>query len=167
MLLKKNRKKSSTKKMKHIPVRYFFIKDRVPTDNVELKHCSTTKMLADQFTEPLKGDLLQRFRAELMKISEDTDMTEMGWDGTKEKCVLWKLHNEPDTACPHECVGNDKKGTSIPDASASEVLHKCITGKKIDENLSPILNRVMLGNPGKKIFRRHIERMMGREFIAS
>ena len=58
MLLETSRNKSSTKKMKHIQVRYFLIKDRVATCDVELKHYSTTKMLADHFAKPLQGGLL-------------------------------------------------------------------------------------------------------------
>ena len=69
--------------MKHIQVQYFFIKDQVATGDVEIKNRSTTKMLADHFTKPLQGDLLQRFRAELTNIPEDADITDMGWDGTE------------------------------------------------------------------------------------
>ena len=75
-------------------------------------------MLADHFTKPLQGELLRRFISELMNLPEDTDMTEMGWDGTEsEKGVSWKLHNEPDPACPHEYVGNYAKRTNMSDAS--------------------------------------------------
>ena len=38
MLLETNGKKPSTKKAKSVRVRYFFIKDRITTGNVELKH---------------------------------------------------------------------------------------------------------------------------------
>ena len=59
-----------------------------------------------------------------MNIPEDADMNGMGWDRTKaEKGVPWKLHNEPDTACPQQCVRNYVKGMSIPGASVSEILH--------------------------------------------
>ena len=51
-------------------------------------------MLADHFTKPLQGGLFRIFRAELMNIPEDADITDMGWDGTEtEKVVSWKLHN--------------------------------------------------------------------------
>ena len=38
MLLENNRKKSNTKNMKHISVRYYFIKDQVETGDVVIKH---------------------------------------------------------------------------------------------------------------------------------
>ena len=83
MLLETNGKESSTKKTKHIQVWYLFIKYQVTTGDVELKHCSRKNMLADHFTKPLQGGLLQRFRAELTNIPEDADITDMGWDGTE------------------------------------------------------------------------------------
>ena len=83
ILLETNGKKSSTKNMKHIQVRYFFIKDRVATGDVELKHCSMTNVLVDHFTKQLQGGLFCRFRADFMNIPEDSDITNMGWDGTE------------------------------------------------------------------------------------
>ena len=110
-----------------------------------------TKMLADHFTKPLHVEIFRRFRAELMNIPEDADITEMGWDGAEaEKEVSWKLHNKLDPACPQECVGNKVKGTSVPDASAYEVLHTCSPTKEIAGTGSPILDRVTLGKPGNK-----------------
>ena len=39
-----------------------------------------------------------------MNIPEDADITEMGLEGSEaEKGILWKLHNELDPTCPHEC----------------------------------------------------------------
>ena len=59
-----------------------------------------------------------------MNIPGDANITDMGWDGTKtEKGFSWKLHNELDTACTQECVGDYVKGTSIKDVSESGVLH--------------------------------------------
>ena len=152
MLLETNGKKSSTKKKKHIKVRYFFIKDWVATGDVELKHFSTTYMLAYLFTKPLKEEQFWIFRAELMNIPEDTDITYMGWNGTKTYTgVSWKLHGELNPACLQECVGGYVKGRSIPDVSASGVLHTHSPAKKISGTGSPILDQITLAKPGKKI----------------
>ena len=123
MLLETNGNKSSTKKANHIQVRYFFIKCQVATNDFELNHCSTTKMLEDHFTKPLQRGLFHIFRAELVNLPEDADITDMGWDSIKtEKGVSWKLHNELYPACPQGCVGGYETGTSMPDVSASGVL---------------------------------------------
>ena len=77
----------------------------------------------------------------------------MRWDGTgpnSEKGVSWKLQNEPDPACAQECVGNYLKGISMPDESASEVLHTYIPGKEIFGTSIPILDRITLLIMGTK-----------------
>jgi hypothetical protein len=65
MLLETNGRHSSSKRNKHIRVRYFFIKDRVSYGDITLKHCPTGEMLADHFTKPLQGALFRKFRAEI------------------------------------------------------------------------------------------------------
>jgi hypothetical protein len=57
MLLEKDGKQSSSKRAKHIRVRYFFIKDRVDSNELTIKHYPTEKMLADRFTKPLQGTM--------------------------------------------------------------------------------------------------------------
>jgi hypothetical protein len=52
MMLQTNGKQSSSKRTKHIRVRYFFIKDQVNNGDITLKHCPTGEMLADHFTKP-------------------------------------------------------------------------------------------------------------------
>ena len=47
-------------------------------------------------------------------------------------------------------IGDYLKVTSIPDVSASRVLHTCIPAKEIAETGSPILDRMKLGNMGRK-----------------
>ena len=79
MLLEKNGKKSSTKRTKHINVRYYFIKDRIACGELAVQHFPTQNMLADHFTKPLQGELFRKFRVELMNIPKDMDMADMGW----------------------------------------------------------------------------------------
>ena len=55
MLLEHNGQKSSTKRTKHIELRYFFIHDQIQQDKVLIEHCPTLKMRADFFTKPLQG----------------------------------------------------------------------------------------------------------------
>ena len=63
MLLEKNGNTSSTKNMKHINVRYYFIKYRVETGDVVIEHCPTEEMLGEHFTNPLQGALFRKLRA--------------------------------------------------------------------------------------------------------
>ena len=57
ILLEKNGRGSSSKRMRHINIRYFFIRDRVQSDEVDIKYCPTEEMVADYFTKPLQGAL--------------------------------------------------------------------------------------------------------------
>ena len=64
-------------------------------------------MLGYHFKKPLQGALLRKFRAYIMNIPDDLDMGEMGMDGTGlKKDITCKLHNETDTGCPQEHVGD-------------------------------------------------------------
>ena len=62
ILLEKNGKMSSSKRTKHINIRYYFIQDRWAKGEVEIKYCPTDEMIADFFTKPLQGKKFVGFR---------------------------------------------------------------------------------------------------------
>jgi len=66
MKLEKNGRASCGQKSRHIDIRYFFMKDRIETEGIEIMYCPTEQMLADFFTKPLQGSLFERFRKVLM-----------------------------------------------------------------------------------------------------
>ena len=68
ILLEKNGKASSSKRTKHINIRYFFITDRVGTGEVTLKWCPTEDMIGDFATKPLQGALFKWFRDQIMGV---------------------------------------------------------------------------------------------------
>ena len=107
MLLENNGMKYSTKNTKHINVQYYFIKDWVETGDVVIEHCPTEEILGYHFTKPLQGELLRKFREEIMNIPDELNMGEMGMDGTGfKKGITCKLNNETDPGFPQECVGD-------------------------------------------------------------
>ena len=57
-----NGRKSSGQKSKHIDARYFWIKDRLEKEGIDMKYCPTEKMIADFFTKPLQGSLFRMLR---------------------------------------------------------------------------------------------------------
>ena len=67
ILLEKNGRASS-KRTRHINVRYFFITDRVQQNEVSIKYCPTKEMVADYFTKPLQGALFYKLRAMVMNM---------------------------------------------------------------------------------------------------
>ena len=68
MLLEKNGKSSSTKRTKHMHIRFFYIADMVKQKQISIEHCPTEVMLADYFTKPLQGKLFQQMRDQIMGI---------------------------------------------------------------------------------------------------
>ena len=77
MLLEKNGRNSSSKRTKHINVRYFFITDQLSKKEVELKHCPTDQMVADYMTKALQGKLFRDFRKEIMNIKDDSEIDDL------------------------------------------------------------------------------------------
>jgi len=68
--LETNGKRSSSKRTRHINIRYFFVKDKVDTREVEIKYCPTGTMIADFLTKPLQGSAFITFRNLILNIKE-------------------------------------------------------------------------------------------------
>ena len=69
--LAKNGKASSSRRTRHIHIRYFFITDRVKSNEVEIHYCPTKEMLSDFFTKPLQGALFKKFRDNILGITDE------------------------------------------------------------------------------------------------
>jgi hypothetical protein len=68
ILLEKNGKASSSKRTKHINIRYFFITDRFNKKEVSVVWCPTEDMIGDYATEPCQGALFKKFRDQIMGV---------------------------------------------------------------------------------------------------
>ena len=66
ILLENNGKMSSSKRTKHVNIRYYFIKDRINKKELSVEYCPTGEMTADYFTKPLQGKLFFKFRKTIM-----------------------------------------------------------------------------------------------------
>ena len=66
ILLEKNGKASSSKRTRHINIRYFFIADQVSKGNLRIVYCPTDQMIADYFTKPTTGTKFQQQWARVM-----------------------------------------------------------------------------------------------------
>ena len=75
MLLEWNGRQSSTKRLKHMDIWYFYVGDHIRNKTLSLQHCPTEEMLADYFTKPQQGSLiLIRLRNHIMGAEfEDGD----------------------------------------------------------------------------------------------
>ena len=68
ILLENNGKKSSSKRTRHINIRYYFITDRVKNGELEIEYFPTDDMVADYFTKPLQGKKFLQFRKTIMNL---------------------------------------------------------------------------------------------------
>jgi hypothetical protein len=91
ILLEKNGRSSSTKRTRHMEIRYFFVKDRVASGEVSIEHCPTGKMVADYFTKPLQGAQFKKLRDIIMNVAPSSKYY------SDQRSVL-----SPEERC-HEC----------------------------------------------------------------
>jgi hypothetical protein len=68
ILLERNGKASSSKRTKHIAIRYFFITDRVAKGDLTIAWCPTKDM-----TKPLQGASFRKFRDFIMGVQPTSD----------------------------------------------------------------------------------------------
>jgi hypothetical protein len=55
MLLEKNGKMSSSRRTRHLEIRFFFVTNNVAKKNLRIEYCPTDDMFGDFFTKPLNG----------------------------------------------------------------------------------------------------------------
>jgi hypothetical protein len=68
MLLKNSGRASSSKRTQHINVRYFFVTDRIKSNELSVEYCPTGEMVADYFTKPLQGSAFCKLRDIIMNV---------------------------------------------------------------------------------------------------
>jgi hypothetical protein len=70
--LEVNGKQSSTKRTRHINIRYFYVTSKVKDGSVRIVYCPTKEMVSDYLTKPLQGSLFRVHRNSIMGVSEDS-----------------------------------------------------------------------------------------------
>ena len=103
ILLAKNGRGLSSKRTRHINIRYFFVADRIASKEVKVEYCPTGDMIADYFTKPLQGSLFKKFRDFIMNGDPSSTMTNglkdrrsvleqaPSHDGTRSEEETWTL----------------------------------------------------------------------------
>ena len=62
----KNGRMSSSRRSRHMDIKYFFLKDVLQREGIDLEYCPTAQMLVDFFTKPLQGKLFKLMRDVIM-----------------------------------------------------------------------------------------------------
>ena len=114
MKLEKNRKGLSSKRKKHIRIRYFFIRDKIEADDVYLKYCPTGKMWIDILLKPIQGNAFREMRAKLINRAVDytDDMMVTVTDNINQKPkedIQETVSFKQGGSSPQECVGRSQK----------------------------------------------------------
>ena len=60
---------SNSVKTRHIAIRFFFVKDRVESKEINISYQCTEEMIADLLTKPLQGTLFRKHRASLLGMA--------------------------------------------------------------------------------------------------
>jgi hypothetical protein len=68
ILLAENGKMSSSKRTRHLNIRYFFVTDRIKEKELSIKYCPTEEMVSDFMTKPLQGALFRKMRNLIMNV---------------------------------------------------------------------------------------------------
>jgi hypothetical protein len=130
MLLEQNGKASSSKRTKHINVRYFFVKDKIAKGEIELEHCSTKVMWADMNTKPKQGREWIIFRYMLMGIPENYNDQKEGIARAK---AMAKRKKEAEDLEHKETI--EQAVAMTPDQ-----LQECV-GENQNKNVPPHVNK--------------------------
>ena len=75
MLLAINGTASSSRRTRHVNIRYFFVADRVASGEVKIELCPTAQMLGDYFAKPLQGSLFRTMQNMIMNVNPTSDRT--------------------------------------------------------------------------------------------
>jgi hypothetical protein len=101
---------SSSKRTRHINIRYFFVQDRVASEEVKIEYCPTGEMLADFFTQPLQGAAFKKFRDMIMNVDPEPS-------GSQDHRSV--LKNEDEVLLG--TIENSKKGNGATNARRSQM----------------------------------------------
>jgi hypothetical protein len=100
MLLARNGRASSSKRTRHINIRYYFVTDRIRDGELRVEYCPTGDMVADFCTKPLQGTLFRRLRDMILNIKPDDGPASMNTMELAHRSVLGVEPAEPSVPRP-------------------------------------------------------------------
>jgi histone deacetylase 1/2 len=137
--LEKNGRTSSSKRTKHIKIRYFFIKDMIAQREVEVRHCPTEEMWSDILTKPKQGKDFIMMRSKLLGWEARLDAPGDAAEQTRTQRNSVTRRDQP-LLSPRGCVGPE-----IPKVRTK------VSKLHVEGNES-FSRRKLLVEPGRRIF---------------
>ncbi len=144
ILLKTNRKASSSKWTKHIKVKYFYIKEKVNHGEITIEHCPTKQMWTDINTKPIQGSVFREFWGHVMGIPTDYNDNNYKLRVKTLPPVNSILPVPKAQKESQECVGGSQKGQKL---TAARPAKEVVGGSQKGQNLTAArpANEVDLG----------------------
>ena len=129
ILLEKNGKCSSSRRMRHINIRYFFVMDHIQSKKVVVEYCPTDEMLADMFTKLLQGVAFRHFRSAVLNLPNTDKFCPTTVPVPGHRSVL---ENEPTTK--RITSGNGQTSESIKLEGSRRVSNVALMTERMAEN---------------------------------
>lgn len=98
MLLENNGRMSSSKRTRHLEIRYFFVTDNVNRGKLDIEYCPTGDMWGDFFTKPLQGAAFTKMLKRILNLT-DSDL-----EAPSQECVGTSVSTTGET-CPSDYAG--------------------------------------------------------------
>ena len=103
ILLEINGKQSSSKRTKHIKMKYFFVKDKVDEGEVRIEHKPSEEMWVDILTKPKQGRPFRVDRSKLMNCAIDLP----------DETLTMSLESSRPAETLQKCVGHNGNSSAL------------------------------------------------------
>ena len=103
-MLETNGKFSSSRKTKHIKAKFFFIKDKVYSEEIKIVDFPERVMWSDILTKPLQGTEFRKMRAQLMNCAMEYKDEEESTT-KKRKTLIDQTSQQDAIQTVQKCVG--------------------------------------------------------------
>jgi hypothetical protein len=133
ILLKTNGKASSSKRTKHIKVKYSFIKEKVDNGEIVIEHCPTEQMWMDINTKLKQGKVFCKFQGHVMGIPADYNDDDYRKDVVTIPPVSTMLPIPRAKESLQECVGGNLIGPRGKQRNEQSPVHSNLTATRPKE----------------------------------
>ena len=136
ILLERNGRSLSTKRTKHMHIRYFYVTEQVKNKAIHITHCPTEEMVADFFTKPLQGSLFTKMRNYVMG-NEEPGYQVLPWSVlSSDNSASIRKHNSEATKITGHAKDSDASSID-PHAKSTQGTSSNIHGSDDDRPIQP------------------------------
>ena len=86
--LERNAQRSSSRRTRHLDIKYFWVKDKLKIEKIDVAYCPTESMVADFFTKPLQGNIFRKLKEIVMGRKLISSLNIQSVDDSTRRSVL-------------------------------------------------------------------------------